>query len=241
MENIYQQFHQSDAIRDHVFPIVDTGRGKVEFLGTGFIIGQRNFALTAGHVIKDALEPAALFVVEGGWLPFSICAQESHPHEDLALLELNPPTAETNWTTFFSFNQRDTRSSLTYHLWGYPEDAAIELLSLGQGIRPDLVYSTGHVRRRLSGVPLPSIRGSQFIEVSEVAGAGCSGSPLFTSFGNSNWDLCAVYVGERVNDRSTSVGYAIVLDQIAEWVPELLGHPLEKELNNPHPRWSTPL
>jgi hypothetical protein len=46
-------------------------------------------------------------------------------------------------------------SSLPYHLYGYPEDAASELVEDDQAVkRPDL-YSEGHTRRRLSGIPAP--------------------------------------------------------------------------------------
>jgi len=43
-------------------------------------------------------------------------------------------------------------------------------------LRPDLVYTQGYVRRRLSNLPLDGIRGQQFFELSEAAGPGSSGA-----------------------------------------------------------------
>ena len=51
------------------------------------------------------------------------------------------------------------------------------------------------------------------------------------------WDLCGVYVGERVNERATSVGYAVVLDELAEWIPALVGRSLREEANDVDPSW----
>lgn len=230
-------FPQSDALRDHVFPLFDLGMEEFKFLGTGFFIGQQSFALTAGHVVKNSVAAAALLASEEGWMVFEVTSVECHPEEDLAVLQMQPPGLGVNWSTFSTLKKRDTRSSLSYHLWGYPEDAAIELIAQGKGLRPDLVYSEGHVRRRISDVPLPGIFGSQFIELSAVAGAGCSGSPVFIRSSGDNWDLCGVYIGERVNDRATSVGYAVVLDKLAEWEPELLGRALAREINDIDNRW----
>ena len=42
--------------------------------------------------------------------------------------------------------------------------------------------------------------------------------------------LAGVYVGERTNDRATSVGYAVPSDAFADWIPDLLGRALAVEL-----------
>lgn len=98
--------------------------------------------------------------------------------------------------------------------------------------RPDLTYSEGHVRRRLSNIPLPAIKGSSFLELSQVAGAGCSGSPvIFNSpYAGQPLQLVGVYVGERLDEYSTSVGYATRLDELLNWAPGLLGRTLGEEL-----------
>lgn len=202
-------FRQSDAIRDHVFPLFDVGSGGLlapaRFLGTGFFLGRHDFAMTAAHVIRGVEQAVALLAGPSGWLSFAANAAELHPREDLAVLAMQPPGLEHHWSAFVTLKALETRSSLPYHLWGYPEDAALDLAETGQGLRPDLVYSEGHVRRRVTDVPLPSIRGSRFIELSGVAGAGCSGSPVLRRRPGEMWDLCGVYVGERVNERATSV------------------------------------
>lgn len=231
------QFEQTDAIRDHVFPVF-TSQAEIApqpdtFAGTGFFVGNRNHAITAAHVIRGSSAAIIRMAGPAHWLSFSVLNYEVHPREDLAVITIQPPSPTGHWSSIFTLRKRDTRSSLPYQLWGYPEDAAIELLESHGYTRPDLVFSAGHVRRRISDVPLPAIRGSKFIELSAVAGAGCSGSPI-TGRGSIDrlWDLLGVYVGERVNDRATSVGYGTVLDELGDWAPNLLGRTIAEEAND---------
>ena len=70
-----ESFRQSDQIRDYIFPLCvvagNPGDGwEVErFLGTGFLIGNRGYALTAAHVICDHRDSqiVAMFAHRGGW------------------------------------------------------------------------------------------------------------------------------------------------------------------------------
>lgn len=76
--------------------------------------------------------------------------------------------------------------------------------------RPDLVYSEGHVRRRLSDIPLGHLRGAAFLELSAIAGSGCSGAPVTADRpGSSPWEVVGVYVGDRRNEgEGVAVGFA---------------------------------
>jgi hypothetical protein len=113
-------------------------------------------------------------------------------------------------------------------LWGYPEDLFFEDVDHRDALgrvppRPDLVCCKGYIRRRLS-MALPGIRGTEFFEVSDLAGAGCSGSPLFTNRSPDRaWDVVGVYVGERRREDGVSVGYAARIESIADWAPSVLG------------------
>lgn len=232
-------FKQGDAVRDYVFPLYAIDRGDTapearRFLGTGFFLGRRNRALTAAHVLKAVKEPvAALLADETGWRAYAVQEFEIHPSEDVAVMTIEPPASGQNWTSITHMWTGWEGSSAPYHLWGYPEDAAYELVNDDQMVpRPDLVYSEGHVRRRLTGVPLPNIQGSQFFELSGVAGGGCSGSPVLRRQPGQMWDLIPIYVGERLNQRATSVGYAVRMEEVREWAPELVGHSLLLEANN---------
>lgn len=246
----FEPFVQSDSIRDYVFPLAEIsirgdGVGHMElFRGTGFFIGNRNFALTAGHVVKDVRHHLAAFLIQNDkWILFDVGQIAFHPTEDLAVISLEPPVPgnASTWRSIVDgVVPGRVHSADHYYIFGYPEDAAFELeLDNEVLVRPDLVYSEGHVRRRLRGVPLRGIRGSTFLELSGVAGGGCSGSPMFhlpspISFlqgGNvPRWNLTGIYVGERTNDRSTSVGYGIPLDEIGEWVPDVLGRSVVDEI-----------
>ncbi len=84
-------YQQTDAIRDHVFPLFDlpaeeAGPAKPRFMGTGFFVGRRGYALTAAHVMRGASRAAAGMAGPDGWLGFSILSREEHPREDVALL-----------------------------------------------------------------------------------------------------------------------------------------------------------
>lgn len=101
---------------------------------------------------------------------------------------------------------------MRYMLWGYPVDVQYEVPN-EHGValpRPDLVYVEGYVRRRLSNIDLPGIRGSQFFELDSAAGAGCSGAPvILRQTGGGDWQVTGVYVGNRVNEtEGVRVGYA---------------------------------
>jgi hypothetical protein len=249
-------FVQSDSIRDYVFPIAEVSmQGAVThmecFRGTGFFLGGRNFALTAGHVVKDPKHQLVAFLIQNDqWILFDIDASTiaRHPTEDLAVIAVEPPSPSTSWRSIVKdIDDEKVHGSDHYYLFGYPEDAAYELVDESDQVRvrPDLVYSEGHVRRRVVNVPMRGIHGSSFLELSGVAGGGCSGSPVFAlpspmslvtaalrGVPPPSWFLRGVYVGERLTDRATSVGYAIPLDALASWAPDLLGRSLKEEAND---------
>lgn len=236
-------FVQSDAIRDHVFPLIDVELRNEEvraasFLGTCFSIGARNFALTAAHVVAPAQHPMVAVVhPELSWRAIPVRQIETHPSEDLALLDIEPPAAGTTWKSIFGSDRIGAHASLPYAVWGYPADALTEVVEHGQmTMRPDLVYSAGHISRRLTGLDLPNIKSTALYELSGVAGAGCSGSPVLNRLPGRHWDLIGVYLGQRRRDDldGTAVGYALRFEHVAAWAPDLLGRTLAEELDS-HP------
>jgi Trypsin-like peptidase domain len=219
------QHHGSTPMRDFVFPIaLCTRRGNdldlSAVLGSAFLIGNRGFAITAKHVIEGhPIENlVAMFVDhDGHWIGRNFKATEAHAEEDIALLQL----PDVDWISPFRFSRELVNSGLDYHLMGYPEDTRFELVVDGKAIqRPDLVYNRGYIRRRFTG-SLPKLHGMSFIELSEVAGSGVSGAPVF-AIRNRAYNVIGVYCGEKTNDRSTSVSYATRIESINDWVPELL-------------------
>ncbi len=235
-------FAQTDALRDHVFPLIDVEVRNDEvraagFLGTGFFIGARNFALTAAHVVASAQHQPMVAVVhpELSWRAIPVRRIETHPRDDLALLDIEPPSPGEAWRAIFRSDRIGAFASLPYAVWGYPEDTLTEVVEHGQmKMRPDLVYSAGHIRRRLTDLDLPHIRGTALYELSSVAGAGCSGSPVLNRHPGYHWDLIGVYLGQRRRDDldGTAVGYALRFEDVAAWTPELLGRSLVQELDS---------
>jgi hypothetical protein len=230
-------FIQSDAIRDYVLPIASAeiidGKTKLTILGSAFLIGSQGFALTARHVILNS-ENAKLIAMftpqSGGWFAVDITAREMHPSEDVALVELDEIDG-TSWKSFFRLSNSFENASCKYRLWGYPDDATFELIANNQVlIRPDLVYNEGYIRRRYTGA-VPAIRGTSFFELSEIAGTGASGGPVY-KFTKPVWDVIGVYVGEKINDRGTSVSYAVREEAFRNWEPTILGKSILAESQN---------
>jgi Trypsin-like peptidase domain len=225
-------FKQSDAIRDYIFPIASAEmRGNdmavKRVLGTAFLIGSQGFALTANHVIAGSQDEKliAIFALQsGGWFGYVITARESYPSEDVALVKLDGAP----WKSFFRLSNSVEHASCKYRLFGYPDDATFELVVGNQAVsRPDLVYNEGYIRRRYTG-ELPAIKGTSFFELSEVAGTGASGAPI-CKVTDPVWELIGIYVGEKINDRATSVSYAVREETFRGWVPEILGKSVLEE------------
>lgn len=224
-------FTQSDAIRDYIFPLctieqVAGGMNVKKFLGSGFFIGSSGFALTAGHILNAGKEEpmAALFAVPGrGWQAFAVTTRELHQSEDVGILRVGG----NQWKSIFKVANTSENSACRYRLFGYPEDVVYELVKDGRAlIRPDLVYNEGYIRRRVD-FSLPTMKGNSFYELSEVAGSGCSGAPItkvdIPGLSHLNWNVVGMYIGEKINDRGTSVGYAVREDAFRDWVPKCLG------------------
>lgn len=234
-----ERFVQATYIRDVVFPFflvsqATEGVKAESFEGTGFLIGSRGFALTAGHVAKrlrTAPAVAAFVTLAGRWYGFSIIAIESHPTEDVAVVHLDENPSGQPWHSWMLPCVRWEGPSRNYALWGYPADVYHEVVvdGIARG-RPDLVFSQGHIRRRLTNIPLDTIKGSSFFELSQIAGQGCSGSPIVAWPPGSVWEVIGIYCGERASlSTPVSVGYAIRFDALVGWVPELLSHPINAE------------
>jgi hypothetical protein len=227
-------FVQSGAVRDYIFPVALCRRsGDGEFavdqvIGTAFFIGNRGFALTAGHVVPDkSALLVGMFVLGGSWHGFTIPEWELHPKEDVAILKVS----EGPWKSFFRLSNTDEHASCKYRLFGYPEDTTHEMVEGGRTlIRPDMIYNEGYIRRRFSST-LPAMTGQSFFELSEVAGRGCSGSPV-CKLTAPIWEVIGIYIGEKINDRATSVSYAVREDSFRDWKPEMLGCSILDESKN---------
>lgn len=244
-------------VRDMVFPIihakkVDGGIEMVSFLGTGFLVGSKGYALTAAHVMEvDKVKDHAvvgMFVQKetGKWTVWNADLCDVHPSEDVALLKMR----NDHWEeAAFKVSFEKQFSAFEYKLFGYPyanlyEDAdarAPDGRVLG---RPDLIYSAGHIRRR-TNFSLPGIRGRCFYELSQPVGSGCSGSPIFTVRGRS-WEVVGIYVADKSESVSFyklnenldqeletiefpgALAYAVRLDDLSDWKPKVLNDHLDQ-------------
>jgi hypothetical protein len=170
---------------------------------------------------------------DNAWTALLVESQELHPSEDVGLIKVQG----NEWASIFAFSSEHVNSSFNYESFGYPEDALNENFNglLPDGTvrpRPDLVFTRGYVRRRISWSPrIPNVVGTSFVEPSAVAGRGCSGSPILRIGAQQRWPVVGIYVGGRLNDVGTSVAYAVRAETFAEWVPRLLGHSLASEAN----------
>lgn len=172
---------------------------------------------------------------ELSWQAIPVRQIETHRREDIALLDIEPPASGRTWRSLFRSDRIGAHASLPYAVWGYPEDALTEIVKHGQmKMRPDLVYSAGHIRRRLTDLDIPMIKGTALYELSGVAGAGCSGSPVLNRLPGRQWDLIGIYLGQRrrADLDGTVVGYALRVEHVATWIPELIGRTLAEELDS---------
>ena len=97
----------------------------IDFLGTAFLIGNKGFALTAGHVLpKNSLHKlAGMFVIQDKWHCFLVKQQEECVDADVALLEMQDgPTRSP-----FRCRNRWEGSSARYRQFGYPRNVVWEL------------------------------------------------------------------------------------------------------------------
>lgn len=224
-------------IRDAVLPVFKGKWDKETFsfeavAGTAFLIGKRGFALTAAHVVDQiALQGAAVALVVDGrkWLPLHILSAEKHPSEDVAVIQLQA-TLGASWMVIGSSSEHQ---SCGYHSWGYP----IAIAEMGAKYNedrlhtPDLVFTSGYVRRRISReLPFSIYRGEAFYELSEIAGDGCSGGPVVKkahAIADGPWEIMGIYIG--AGEVGAPVGFATRSDSFHSWVPNLLGRSVRDE------------
>ena len=222
-------FVQSDRLRDYVFPLCigkqESGEVKFErFLGSAFLIGTNAFALTAAHVVANIQDNIfAMFIDNNNqWQAFKIVKSEIHPQEDVAILKLDTNSLKS----IFCLNNAFETQSRDYKQFAYPDDMMYELNDAGKAMgRPDMIYLQGYIRRRTNH-QIPNMRGTSFFELSQIGGTGCSGSPIFKMTPSDQLRVMGVYVGECLNERGTSVSYAVREDAIRDWSPQILGHSL---------------
>ena len=239
-------------IRDFVFPLIiakKIGKGEVamvSFLGTGFLIGSRGFALTASHVVKAELPEdhaiVGMFVepASNSWKVWNADVCDHHTTEDVALLKMR----DGNWPdSAFTVSFEKQFSALPYMLFGYPSANLYEKVNdvAPDGTvrgRPDLIYSAGHIRRRAT-FAIPGVRGTNFYELSQPVGRGCSGSPVFRARGQT-WEVVGIYVADqaisvpfetldknldpviRTLEMPGALAYAVRMDALAGWCPNVL-------------------
>jgi hypothetical protein len=221
---------------------VDTGGGVARIIsahGTAFLIGDRGFALTAKHVIAGKSKSlAALTMAEAsGWTWSNIIASEMHPSEDVAILKLDPGSCKSG----FQLSNSVPMASSRYRMFGYPGDATRFETSSGEF--PDLVYTEGYIRRRYSAPLNPSIgssspagssrvAGTAFFELSQIAGSGTSGAPVFGLaepmaiigiYSAEKHTPHLIATGDTPITQLTSVSYAVRGDAFRDWKPAMLG------------------
>jgi len=221
---------------------IDAGGGIARIVsthGTAFLIGNRGFALTAKHVIAGKSKPlAALTMAEAsGWTWSNIVASETHPAEDVAILRLDPGSCKSG----FQLGSSVVMASSRYRIFGYPSDAT--RFETASGEFPDLVYTEGYIRRRYSASLSPllgssspagrsRVAGTSFFELSQIAGTGTSGGPVFdlaepmTVIGIYSAEKHTPHLiatGDTPITQLTSVSYAVRGDAFRDWKPAMLG------------------
>ncbi|MFJ2991214.1 serine protease [Pandoraea sp. NPDC087047] len=206
------------------------------FLGTAFNVGSGGALLTARHVIegRDKETIMVLYVdANNEWSGQIVRERELCPTADVAVMKI-----EGRWMSIFECDGSWQGASMHYDCWGYPDDARFDP---GAHQRPDLVYTTGYVRRHYS-YAIPTVKGSQFFEISEVAGSGCSGAPIVHKTKRmsrgpvSKWALVGIYSVERCTEVhvggvliTREIPYGVREEAFRDWAPQILGRTIMEE------------
>jgi hypothetical protein len=219
-----------DRIIDTVFPIIAAARVDDQtvayrgLLGTGFLVRSgAGLGITAGHVADNIVtgQAAALFRdITGAWETKTITVIEHHPMDDVALIRVDGIT----WESHLFVTSTPEYSSAHYSMWGYPLDVANEQEESGRiAPRPDLIFCEGHIRRRLTDIKFRGITARRMYELSNVAGSGCSGSPVcIRQPGRDPFEVIGVYVGERYSEADhVSVAFAVRSEVILDAWPHI--------------------
>lgn len=231
-----------EPIANFVLPIARVRPGKehetlefVALLGTCFLLADAGgLAMTAKHVAQEFVigEAAVMFNRNGTWEPAGIVGVEPHPFEEVALIRLEPG----EYVSPFRLSRFHAHASSHYMVWGYPDAILRDLPPGRDGVtlpRPDLAYSEGRIRRRLTDVPLvhgPS--GAKFYELSTIAGNGCSGAPVTLRSPNMQWSVIGVYVGERRSPGVAAEGRIVQSDYLVGFATRT------EDLDDRFPKWS---
>lgn len=237
----------SNNVREFVLPVCNLGHdaeGNVvkdgaELVGTCFLLGNRGYALTAAHVLRQVKNDIARVLVPDteGWDACLIRSGEVHPTEDVGLLKIDLPRPIISPVLFAA---EEPPPSLEYSMWAYPDVIAREIEfhewpTDSLNFNPSPVYFRGYIRRKLNYSPNPSFDmyvGKHFYEVSEIAGACCSGAPLSTI--EMPPGVFAMYIGEAHAERRC--GYAMNLMRVLDWSPDILGRPIREEVVDMAPK-----
>jgi hypothetical protein len=227
-EPAWSSIQRPDAIASYVLPlmVVTLTAGddehpvehpvRVESVeGTGFLIaGGRGLGITAGHVATELRATTtddlwwtpttsnpqlrvstAAFIDSEGYRSAPIAAFDAHPTEDVALFRrpdgtTTRPTPSRRTSTT---QQQSIASGAT------PDEVRHDFFTEGQRLlNVPLVYSGGHIRRRVSAeLPINQVPGQSFYELSTPAGSCCSGAPV--SLRRDPWR--AIGVRRRTPDR----------------------------------------
>jgi hypothetical protein len=230
-----QTFSQTDNIRDHIFPLVKVKITEskyiegLDLIGTGFLIGSRGHGLTAAHVIEQCFNElekneavvAIFWNMFSEFVAFQVTAHEKHPTEDVGILKLS----HDDFYSILEISDTYQNASCEYTCWGYPKEIAEEIKKLYKDAhqQPDLIYTQGYIRRRITRELFPTMifRGTQFYELSEQVGEGNSGGPVIwrKSVGSHKWQIIGIDIGEKEEGK---ISYAVRADAFFGWRPTLL-------------------
>jgi len=227
-------------VRDIIVPVFLARRNESTFeyktsCGTAFLIGKRGFAVTAAHVSNqinaEGDEGVLGFINDANaWCARRIVQKEEHPEEDVCILQLESAPPKPSWLIL---SNKSMFQSCKYDAWGYPIAIAewSKKYEEHQLESPDLIYTHGYVRRKISKpLPFSIFRGSSFYELSEICGSGCSGGPVIDakSMGKGAWDVFGIYLGTATTGEFDA-SYAVRSDAIFDWCPAIVGRSLREE------------
>jgi len=222
--------------RDVFFPIIQCERDErkkeprfKKFLGTGFLIGDNGFLMTATHVIKsfEIKELYALSVMNQKWFLLSFCNKIDHSIEDISMLKIQVTSKLPKmWSSFVVPANSWEGPSLHFELWGYSNITAYQYTNCFQ---PQLCYEEGYIVKRLTDPenPNPLLKGKNFFETNLVGYKGYSGSPIISRTrkrSDAKWEMIGIYLGDyttTIGDEKLARGIICREDGIRDWLKDI--------------------
>jgi len=178
------------------------------FLGSGFLIDERGYAVTNAHVVEEATEIIVVMSDQQEYQAKKIAANRS---ADLALLKIAPKSPGKKFPKAVLWKGRE--------LW-----IGETVLAIGNPYGYQHTLTEGIISARHRNLEIEKRTFEDLIQISAPINPGNSGGPLM----NINGEV--IGVNTAIRRAAQGIGFAIPIDQLCREIPKMLGVQIETQL-----------